>query len=80
MRYIDNAVPFPVIELTRRNLEVLLAKLDDPLSQRMIYNDNIAVRAVENDAYYTVRAVENDAHYSNRPAGEMYMPSTGEII
>lgn len=69
MRYIDNAVPFPVIELTRRNLEVLLAKLDDPLSQRMIYNDNIAVRAVE-----------NDAHYSDRPAGEMYMPSTGEII
>ncbi|WP_459973295.1 hypothetical protein [Mycobacterium sp. MUNTM1] len=41
-----------IVELTRRNLEVLLAKLDDPLSARgLIDGDgNILVRAVENDA------------------------------
>lgn len=81
----------PTIELTRRNLEILLAKLVDPLSQRTIVKDGYAVHAVENlpDPYLTliadghaVHAVENDEHYAaeNRQPGEMFMPSTGEFV
>lgn len=59
------------LELTRRNLEVLLAKLDDPLSQRTLRDP---------DWHVMVRAVENVEHYSDREPGEMYMPSTGERV
>ncbi len=59
------------IELTRRNLEILLAKLDDPLSARTIADGTTGFR---------ITAVENDAHYATRPAGEMYMPSIGEWL
>lgn len=50
----------PVVELTRRNLEVLLAKLDDPESQRTIIDPDwmIGVRAVENEAHYDAEARE----------------------
>ena len=34
MKFIDGEIP--VLELTRRNLETLLAKLDDPLSARTL--------------------------------------------
>ena len=34
MRYVGGRIP--TIELTRRNLEVLLLKLDDPLSARTL--------------------------------------------
>lgn len=61
----------PVVELTRRNLEVLLAKLDDPRSKRML---------VDGDYNVVVRAVENDAHYKIRAPGAVYMPTTGETL
>lgn len=69
MKYVDNDGDFPVLELTRRNLETLLAKLDDPLSAR---------RLVDPDNRVEVRAVEDIEHYSDRPPGTVYMPSTGE--
>jgi hypothetical protein len=55
------------VELTRRNLEVLLAKLDDPNSERTILCPHL-----------WVRAVENDEHYSDRPPGVMFVH--GEMI
>ena len=63
----------PVVELTRRNLETLLAKLDDPLSQRTLVDpdDSIAVRAVENDDHYKAQ---------DREPGVVYMPSSGVIL
>lgn len=60
----------PMLELTRRNLQALLDKLDDPLSARMI---------VDPDRNIVVRAVEDDEHYGDREPGAVYMPSTGEI-
>lgn len=47
----------PILELTRRNLETLLEKLDDPNSVRILIDpaDQIAVRAVENDVHYKTR-------------------------
>jgi len=59
----------PVLELTRRNLTVLLDKLDDPLSQRSL---------MDGDGYIIVKAVEDDEHYANREPGLVYMPSMGE--
>ena len=59
------------IELTRRNLETLLAKLDDPLSVRTL---------CDGETGFAVTAVENEAHYANRPPGHVYMPSTGETL
>lgn len=58
------------VELTRRNLETLLAKLDDPLSARTL---------IDPDEKIAVLAVEDDAHYSSRRPGAVYMPTTGEI-
>jgi hypothetical protein len=58
----------PCLELTRRNLEALLAKLDDPSSARTL---------IDPDGKIAVRAVENEEHYSNRAPGEVYMPSSG---
>lgn len=59
------------LELTRRNLEVLLAKLDDPLSQRTLLCP---------DQKIYVKAVENEEHYADRKPGEMFMPSSGETL
>ena len=60
MKYIATRGPYqlPTLELTRRNLETLLAKLDDPNSARTLLDDghNIAVKAVENDEHYKTRA------------------------
>lgn len=70
---IDNEWKLPLVELTRRNLEVLLAKLDDPVSKCTI---------IDGDCRVAVRAVENDEHYrnENRLPGLMFMPSTGELL
>lgn len=63
------------LELTRRNLEVLLAKLDDPLSQRQILDDVPVgiVAAVEDHQCLEVIPVENEAHYHDREPGPMYI-------
>ncbi len=69
MKYIESvASDYPVLELTRRNLESLLAKLDDPLSARSL---------IDPDHRIMVRAVENDEHYQDRAPGAVFMPSTG---
>lgn len=49
MKYINDEGGFAVVELTRRNLRVLLAKLDDPRSARALIDpdDKLLVRAVE---------------------------------
>lgn len=49
MKYVDNENGCCVVELTRRNLLALLAKLDDPLSAKALIDpdDKILVRAVE---------------------------------
>lgn len=52
----------PVLELTRHNLLVLLAKLEDPTSHRMI---------IDPDHLIIVQAVRDEEHYGNRPAGHM---------
>jgi hypothetical protein len=59
----------PVLELTRRNLQTLLDKLDDPLSARTLG---------DGERNIWVRAVEDAEHYKTRRPGEVYMPSTGE--
>ncbi len=62
MKYIPNEtigpIQLPVIELTRRNLEVLLAKLDNPESRKTLIDPEyeVAVRAVEDDEHYADRA------------------------
>jgi hypothetical protein len=43
------------VELTRRNLVTLLAKLDDPDSARTLLREGWAVKAVEDEAHYTDR-------------------------
>lgn len=47
----------PMLELTRRNLETLLAKLDDSNSVRMLIapGGEIMVRAVEDEVHYKTR-------------------------
>lgn len=71
MRYIAKTeAGVPLLELSRRNLQALLDKLDDPKSARMI---------VDPDRLIAVVAVEDDEHYSDRAAGVVYMPSSGEI-
>lgn len=52
-----------VLELTRRNLETLLEKLDDPHSARML---------IDPDGQIAVRAVENEEHYQDRDPGVTY--------
>lgn len=84
------------LELSRRNLEILLAKLDDPLSKRQLVDPDwhIVVAAtedgtVETDKGYFVPGagqcvevvpVENEDHYADRAPGAMYMPSTGQTV
>lgn len=69
-KVVSNGTPF-VLELTRRNLEVLLAKLDDPLSNRTL---------VAPGRLIAVTAVENEAHYSDREPGTIYMPSAQQYL
>lgn len=79
MKFLSNIGPvIPArLELTRRNLETLLAKLDDPNSRRTLikWED-----PEDGDAHIEVVAVENEAHYSERAPGAVFMPSTGETL
>ncbi len=67
----DSEWGVPIVELTRRNLTVLLAKLDDPLSVRTI---------LDGEGKVAVRAVEDKAHYANREPGKMVLPSSGQEL
>lgn len=61
MRYIpEGPYGVPTVELTRRNLESLLAKLGDPHSARTL---------VDPDWVIAVTAVDDSEHYKTRPAG-----------
>lgn len=51
------------VELTRRNLEVLLAKLDG--------NPPDSACTIEKDGFF-VKAVENDEHYTDHQPGIMH--------
>ena len=64
MKYIEDDPLYhkPVIELTERNLRVLLAKLKDPVSQRTMFDPRWAIG---------VRAVDDSEHYKTRPPGLM---------
>jgi hypothetical protein len=59
------------LELSRRNLETLLAKLDDGLSERVL---------IAPGGLIEVSGVEDDEHYSDRDPGTIFMPSTGEYL
>jgi hypothetical protein len=63
------------IELTRRNLTALLQKLDAGESR----SDCTLVKQDDLGMIGLVTVVEDDAHYSDRPAGPMRNPETGEI-
>lgn len=67
MRYDGREVA--TLELTRRNLRALLAKLDDPRSARTL---------ISPCGRLAVRAVEDEQHYADRAPGEVYMPSGGD--
>lgn len=78
MRYVAPKDDKPArLELSRRNLETLLAKLDDPASVRTLTKQE---DAVDGDEVIQVSAVEDDAHYSSRAPGEVYMPTSGERL
>ena len=74
MRYLYND-QHSYVELSRRNLETLLAKLDDPLSLRTLEKVDDG-----NQHIISIVAVENEKHYSDRDPGPVYMPSTGETL
>lgn len=60
------------VTLSRRNLEALLLKLEDPESMKTI--------SIHEDGYYlTVEAEENDTHYADRPAGLMRVKEEQQI-
>lgn len=63
MKYINDG-PVPVVELTRRNLEALLMKLDI---------EGSACTLVSGCGRIAVKAVENEEHYKDRPPGTMNM-------
>lgn len=73
MKYVEEPGDYgiPTVELTRRNLLVLLDKLDDPASLRTI---------IDGEHTIAVKAVEDDEHYADRPAGAMYMPTSGQTL
>lgn len=62
MKVIRAAGMMPVLELTRRNLIVLLTKLDDPTSARTL---------LDGDNLIAVTAVEDADHYADREPGEV---------
>jgi len=70
VKFIDGWNTLPTLELTRRNLETLLAKLDDPNSERVL---------IDGDQRIAVKAVENDEHYKTRQPGPVYMPTSGTL-
>lgn len=58
------------VELTRRNLETLLAKLDGfpANSKGQIYKDG-----------FCVQAVENAEHYTDRPPGSVHPDTEAKL-
>lgn len=73
MKFTQQADTLWTLELTRRNLQALLDKLDDPHSARTLGKTGEDLKS-----YIFVKAVEDSEHYSDRAPGEVYMPSTGE--
>jgi hypothetical protein len=63
-----------LLELSRRNLQALLDKLDDPLSAR-----TLSKMSEDGALFLTVKAVEDVEHYADRAPGAVYMPSSGEV-
>ena len=64
MRYIPEKGLYgvPTLELSKRNLQALLAKLDDPNSKRTI---------IDPDNQIAVKAVPDREHYADRDPGPM---------
>lgn len=72
VKFIESKGDVPhYIELSRRNLETLLLKLDDPLSHRTLMSPCSEI---------VVTAVENERHYKSREPGPIYMPTSGETL
>lgn len=69
MKYRHDETP-PVLELSRRNLNTLRDKLNDPASARTLITPGRM-----DEPFMIVMAVEDDHHYSDRPPGEVAMPS-----
>ena len=63
MKYIPDD-RLPVVELTRRNLETLLAKLGDPDSARTLLSPGFPGEPI-----IAVKAVPDEEHYGDRPPG-----------
>lgn len=66
-----------VLEMTRRNLQALLDKLDDPQSAR-----SLGKTSEDLGSYVLVTAVEDEEHYADRPPGQKishyrYSPELG---
>ena len=59
--------------LTRKNLETLLAKLDNPLSARTIIKSDTVhpIYPLTGASYVTITALENEEYYTDRDAGIM---------
>jgi len=74
MRVTEDDRGVPVIELSRRNLTVLLAKLDSNKE----HPGSSACTIGAPDRPLWVKAVEDEEHYSDRPPGGMLV--RGEII
>lgn len=55
------------VELTRRNLETLLMKLDLPAGE-----SECTISTGDQNLTLYVKAVEDDEHYSDRPAGMVH--------
>jgi hypothetical protein len=65
MKYLERGeLQIPTVELTRRNLKSLLAKLDGFPHESMC-------TIVDPDDRIAVKAVEDSAHYSDREPGPM---------
>jgi len=73
MKLARNGYGAILVELSRRNLETLLAKLDDKDSERTLtrWSDDLS------EVVY-VTAVSNEAHYSDREPGPVLVK--GELV
>ncbi|WP_142277533.1 hypothetical protein [Mycobacterium timonense] len=60
-----------VVELTRSDIETLLAALSHPGQDATL---------VRGGSEIVVRAVENTEHYRDRPPGRVWMPSSGQEL
>lgn len=64
MKYVPRGFAgLPTVELTRRNLRALLAKLDESDSTHTLIDPKQQV---------AVTAVEDDEHYADRPPGKLH--------